>query len=219
MSLDEIIGSSEPASCRLSERDICRALRKLVNRSARPRAKAVIVRRCRGQSRSLRQAARYKDEYEVARLIPTADSKKQLRDQFDGDFKDQLQSGAADPVARRRMRWAAEEARVGAWMLPVFRMLAKARVLRGTAFEFSAIAPTAAGARPDRGLRERRCDRAWPVVAGDGRHRGRMLSLARSHRGYGPVKEKAVMDAKARYAQLAPISPTPPPAPRQIAAE
>ena len=38
-------------------------------------------------------------------------------------------------------------------------------------------------------------------------------------RGYGPVKEKAVRDAKARYAQLAADLANPPPAPRQIAAE
>ena len=38
-------------------------------------------------------------------------------------------------------------------------------------------------------------------------------------RGYGPVKEKAVRDAKARYAQLAADLVNPPPAPRQIAAE
>ena len=38
-------------------------------------------------------------------------------------------------------------------------------------------------------------------------------------RGYGPVKEKAVHDAKARYAQLAADLVSPPPAPRQIAAE
>jgi indolepyruvate ferredoxin oxidoreductase len=38
-------------------------------------------------------------------------------------------------------------------------------------------------------------------------------------RGYGPVKEKAVQDAKARYAQLAADLANPPPAPTQIAAE
>ena len=45
------------------------------------------------------------------------------------------------------------------------------------------------------------------------------LSLPDRIRGYGPVKEKAVKDAKARYTQLAADLATPPPAPRQIAAE
>ena len=46
-----------------------------------------------------------------------------------------------------------------------------------------------------------------------------ILSLPDRIRGYGPVKEKAVRDAKARYAQLAADLASPPPAPRQIAAE
>jgi len=46
-----------------------------------------------------------------------------------------------------------------------------------------------------------------------------ILSLPDRIRGYGPVKEKAVHDAKARYTQLAADLVNPPPAPRQIAAE
>ncbi len=46
-----------------------------------------------------------------------------------------------------------------------------------------------------------------------------LLSLPDRIRGYGPVKEKAVLDAKARYAQLAVDLVNPPPVPRQIAAE
>ena len=46
-----------------------------------------------------------------------------------------------------------------------------------------------------------------------------LLSLPDRIRGYGPVKEKAVQDAKVRYAQLAADLVSPPPAPRQIAAE
>jgi len=46
-----------------------------------------------------------------------------------------------------------------------------------------------------------------------------LLSLPDRIRGFGPVKEKAVQDAKARHAQLAADLASPPPAPRQIAAE
>ena len=46
-----------------------------------------------------------------------------------------------------------------------------------------------------------------------------LLSLPDRIRGYGPVKEKAVADAKIRYAELARDLVDPPPAPRQIAAE
>ena len=46
-----------------------------------------------------------------------------------------------------------------------------------------------------------------------------LLSLPDRIRGFGPVKEKAAQDVKARYAQLAADLANPPPAPRQIAAE
>jgi len=46
-----------------------------------------------------------------------------------------------------------------------------------------------------------------------------ILSLPDRIRGFGPVKEKSVEDARARYAQLAKDLTNPPPAPRQIAAE
>jgi indolepyruvate ferredoxin oxidoreductase len=46
-----------------------------------------------------------------------------------------------------------------------------------------------------------------------------LLSLPDRIRGYGPVKEKAVADAKVRYAELVRDFADPPLAPRQIAAE
>ena len=46
-----------------------------------------------------------------------------------------------------------------------------------------------------------------------------LLSLPDRIRGYGPVKEEAATVAKARHAQLTADLASPPPAPRQIAAE
>ena len=43
-----------------------------------------------------------------------------------------------------------------------------------------------------------------------------LLSLPDRIRGYGPVKQKSVQDARARYTQLAKDLANPPPAPRQI---
>src|SRR6202011_3193122 len=77
----------------------------------------------------------YKDEYEVARLYTDGRFEKQLRDQFDGDFKinfnlaPPLLGGGKDALGRPIKR------AFGAWMLPVFRMLAGMRGVRGTAFD------------------------------------------------------------------------------------
>ena len=99
-------------------------------------------------------------------------------------------------------------------------MLAKLRFLRGTALDIF-------GYSPDRKL-ERDLIAGYekdvatvlsllsPVNADIAVE---LLSLPDRIRGYGPVKEKAVKDAKARYEQLAADLVNPPPAPRQIAAE
>ena len=105
-------------------------------------------------------------------------------------------------------------------MMPVFRMLAKMRFLRGTPLDIF-------GYSADRKLER-------DLIAGYEKDVAtvlgllspvthdtaiEILSLPDRIRGYGPVKEKAVQDAKARYAQLAADLVNPPPAPRQIAAE
>jgi indolepyruvate ferredoxin oxidoreductase len=162
----------------------------------------------------------YKDEYEVARLYTDGRFEKQLRDQFDGGFKisfnlaPPLLGGGKDALGRPRKR------AFGAWMLPLFRILANMRTLRGTALDIF-------GYSADRKL-ERDLIAGYekdvatvlgllsPVTLDTAIE---ILSLPDRIRGYGPVKEKAVQDAKARYAQLAADLVNPPPAPRQIAAE
>jgi indolepyruvate ferredoxin oxidoreductase len=162
----------------------------------------------------------YKDEYEVARLYTDGRFEKQIRDQFDGDFKinfnlaPPLLGGAKDAMGRPKKR------AFGAWMMPVFRMLAKLRTLRGTAFDIF-------GYSADRKLeRELIADYEKDVATVLGALSPltldtavEILSLPDRIRGYGPVKEKSVRDAKARYAQLVADLANPPPAPRQIAAE
>src|SRR5437588_1505378 len=77
----------------------------------------------------------YQDDYEVARLYTDGRFEKQLRDQFDGDFKisfnlaPPLLGGAKDALGRPRKR------AFGAWMMPPFRLLARMRALRGTALD------------------------------------------------------------------------------------
>jgi indolepyruvate ferredoxin oxidoreductase len=162
----------------------------------------------------------YKDEYEVARLFTDGRFEQQLRDQFDGDFKisfnlaPPLLGGAKDALGRPKKR------AFGAWMLPAFRLLAKLRVLRGTAFD---IFGHSADRRLERDLiagYEKDVAHVLSVLSPLTLETAiEILSLPDRIRGYGPVKEKAVLEAKVRYAQLAADLASPPPAPRQIAAE
>jgi indolepyruvate ferredoxin oxidoreductase len=162
----------------------------------------------------------YKDEYEVARLYTDGRFEQQLRDQFDGDFKisfnlaPPLLGGGTDALGRPRKR------AFGAWMMPLFRMLARLRGLRGTAFD---IFGRSADRRLERELiaaYERDVDTALgalsPVTLDTAVE---LLSLPDRVRGYGPVKEKSAREAKLRHAQLTADLVSPPPAPRQIAAE
>jgi len=162
----------------------------------------------------------YKDEYEVARLYTDGRFEKQIRDQFDGDFEisfnlaPPMLAGGKDTLGRPRKR------AFGAWMMPVFRLLAKMRGLRGTAFD---IFGYSADRRLERDLiagYEKDVAHVLSVLSPLTLDTAiELLSLPDRIRGYGPVKEKSVRDAKARYAQLAADLANPPPAPRQIAAE
>jgi indolepyruvate ferredoxin oxidoreductase len=162
----------------------------------------------------------YKDEYEVARLFTDGRFEAQLRDQFDGDFKisfnlaPPLLGGAKDALGRPKKR------AFGAWMQPVFRMLARMKGLRGTAFD---IFGRSADRRLERDLiagYEKDVAHILSVLSPLTLETAiEILSLPDRIRGYGPVKEKAVKDVQARYAQLAADLANPPSAPRQIAAE
>ncbi|HLG82909.1 MAG TPA: indolepyruvate ferredoxin oxidoreductase family protein [Bradyrhizobium sp.] len=162
----------------------------------------------------------YKDEYEVARLYTDGRFEQQLRDQFEGEFKfnfnlaPPILGGGTDALGRPKKR------AFGPWMLPVFRVLAKLRFLRGTPLDIF-------GRSPDRKLERELIaeyekdvatvlDFLSPVTIDTALE---LLSLPDRIRGYGPVKEKAAREAKARHEQLVADLANPPPAPRQLAAE
>jgi indolepyruvate ferredoxin oxidoreductase len=162
----------------------------------------------------------YKDEYEVARLFTDGSFEQLLRDQFDGDYKisfnlaPPILGGAKDALGRPKKR------PFGPWMMGVFKWLARMRFLRGTALDIFARSP-------DRKLERELIASYEKDVAEALSHLSpvtietavELLSLPDLIRGYGPVKEKAVSDIKARHAQLVADLANPPPAPRQIAAE
>jgi indolepyruvate ferredoxin oxidoreductase len=162
----------------------------------------------------------YKDEYEVARLFTDGRFEQQMRDQFEGEFKfnfnfaPPILGGAKDALGRPKKR------PFGAWMLQVLRVMAKLRFLRGTPLDMF-------GRSPDRKLERELIadyekdvatvlDFLSPVTVDTALE---LLSLPDRIRGYGPVKEKAAKEARARHEKLVADLASPPPAPRQLAAE
>jgi indolepyruvate ferredoxin oxidoreductase len=105
-------------------------------------------------------------------------------------------------------------------MMPLFRILAKLKVLRGTPFDVFAYSPDRRLERDLIAGYEKDVATVLGLLSPDNIDTAiELLSLPDRIRGYGPVKEKAVQEAKVRYAQLAADLVNPPPAPRQIAAE
>jgi indolepyruvate ferredoxin oxidoreductase len=221
MTLDEIIAHRSQHLTGYQNKRLAARYRKLVDQlrtaatdggygEALPRAVAI----------NYAKLLAYKDEYEVARLFADGRFEQQLRDQFEGDFKfsfnlaPPILGGGKDALGRPLKR------AFGPSMLSVFKVLAKFRFLRGTALDIFARSP-------DRKL-ERELIASYekdvaavlgalsPITADTALE---LLQLPDRIRGYGPVKEKAASDAEKRRAQLIADLASPPPAPRQMAAE
>jgi indolepyruvate ferredoxin oxidoreductase len=77
----------------------------------------------------------YKDEYEVARLHANGEFSKKIEGMFEGDFK--VVYHLSPPLLARVDPLTGEprKMRFGGWMLPVFKVLAKLKGLRGSALD------------------------------------------------------------------------------------
>jgi indolepyruvate ferredoxin oxidoreductase len=87
-------------------------------------------------ARNLFKLMAYKDEYEVARLFTDDAFLAQVKNEFDGENL-RFEFHLAPPLLARKDTITGEPRKmsVGAWMMPVFRLLARFKFLRGPAFE------------------------------------------------------------------------------------
>jgi indolepyruvate ferredoxin oxidoreductase len=144
----------------------------------------------------------YKDEYEVARLYSNGEFEKRLADAFEGDV--QLRFHLAPPLlAKKDADGHLVKKSYGPWVRHAFRWLAKAKGLRGTAFD---VFGRTAERRMERALigeYEQAIDRALarltpetlPLIV-------ELAALPEKMRGFGHVKEANVAKAKARWAAI-----------------
>ncbi len=88
-------------------------------------------------ARAYHKLLAYKDEYEVARLFTDGVFQRQIEDQFDGVRA--MEFYLAPPLLARfykdKVTGHPRKIRLGGWMLPVFRLLAKGKRLRGTRWD------------------------------------------------------------------------------------
>ena len=145
----------------------------------------------------------YKDEYEVARLFTEGSFQAKLREAFEGDYK--LHFHLAPPlVAQKELETGRlKKKEYGPWIFSAFKLLARLRGLRGTAFD-------PFGYSAERRMERRLiADYAALVeeIAGRLEHDNHAAAVALATipekiRGYGHVKESHLEDAKAQEAEL-----------------
>ncbi|WP_375176397.1 indolepyruvate ferredoxin oxidoreductase family protein [Marinobacter mobilis] len=144
----------------------------------------------------------YKDEYEVARLFSNGSLRKQLAEQFEGDFE--LEFNLAPPmVSRAKNGQRPRKMKFGPWMEKVFHILARFKSLRGTPLD---VFGYSADRRLERALiREYESDVQWLLKHLSRDHLDAARSLAALPgriRGFGPVKEAAYEAARKERKQL-----------------
>jgi indolepyruvate ferredoxin oxidoreductase len=139
----------------------------------------------------------YKDEYEVARLHMQTDFLDRLRDEFEGDFTVKyhlappLLSSGLDARGRPRKR------QFGQWIQPLFRILARLKFLRGTAFDPFGYSRDRRTERELIGWYENLVAELLPRLDADNIAQfAEIAALPMQIRGYGPVKEAAAEKVK-----------------------
>ncbi len=145
----------------------------------------------------------YKDEYEVARLYTSGDFAASIAKQFKGGY--QLKFHLAPPIMGRKDAFTGKPLKTefGPWMMQAFRILAKFKGLRGTAFD---IFGRTAERRMERQLivdYRATIERLVPkLTASNAALALEIASLPDMIRGFGHVKEANVMKARLREAEL-----------------
>ncbi|WP_199544668.1 indolepyruvate ferredoxin oxidoreductase family protein [Paraburkholderia kururiensis] len=153
-------------------------------------------------AKNLHKLMAYKDEYEVARLYADPAFVEKLKQNFEGDWK--LNFYLAPPsFSKKDASGHLVKKQYGPWVLPAMRMLAKLRVLRGTALD------------PFGRTGERRTERALigeyealvcELLRGlNAQNRAlavELASLPDGIRGYGHVKEHNLKAVRTKWATL-----------------
>jgi indolepyruvate ferredoxin oxidoreductase len=156
----------------------------------------------RAVARSLLKLMAYKDEYEVARLYTDGRFHDDLKAQFAGDVK--LEFYMAPPLlSRARNAQPPRKLRLGGWLMPLLRVLAKGRRLRGGALDLFGRTDERRMERELISQFEARIDELLPRLRVENLAlAGEIARLPLSMRGYGHVKIANVALARAREAEL-----------------
>jgi indolepyruvate ferredoxin oxidoreductase len=175
------------------------------------KVKAVEAARTPGQCELTETVARYlfklmayKDEYEVARLYTDGAFLKQVETEFDGDNL-RFEFHLAPPLLARRDKTTGQPRKMsfGPWLLPLFRLLAKFKGLRGTPFDPFGRSLERRTERKLIGDYETMLDEVLAGLTPDNHHIAvGLAAIPEKIRGFGHVKQQHLTAAKADEAAL-----------------
>lgn len=148
-------------------------------------------------ARNLFKLMAYKDEYEVARLYTNGDFKRRIEEQFEGDYT--LNFHLAPPMLSKRdpQTGHLRKRAFPQWTLQIFKLLAKCKGLRGTAFD--PFGRTAERKQEREAIRLFAADVSKLLADLDNGDYQAAIEIARlpSHiRGFGHVKETSIAHAE-----------------------
>ena len=154
-------------------------------------------------AKSLYKLMAYKDEYEVGRLYSDGDFQRKLGAQFEGDYK--LTFHLAPPLFADRDPTTGElkKREYGGWVMPMFRVLAAMKHLRGGKLDIFGY--TAERRMERRLIGEYQATVETLLATLDQNNHALALQIAalpETMRGFGHVKEKNVKTVKEREASL-----------------
>jgi indolepyruvate ferredoxin oxidoreductase len=144
----------------------------------------------------------YKDEYEVARLYTQTGFEQKIASMFEGDYK--INFHLAPPaIAKRNEKGELVKQKFGPATLTLFKLLARLKGLRGTAFD---VFGRTEERRTERALiaEYRACIEQLLAGLSDGKH-ALALEIARipeQIKGFGHVKERNLAAARERWQTL-----------------
>ena len=145
----------------------------------------------------------YKDEYEVARLFSNGDFKRRLTQQFEGNYK--LNFHLSPPVLNPKDKATGKPRKLtfGPWMFSAFKLLARLRGLRGSAFDVFGYNPERKTERRMIGEYRKTVEGVLPVLNQDNVSVvASIAALPDMIRGYGYIKEENLQKYQQELAKL-----------------
>jgi indolepyruvate ferredoxin oxidoreductase len=144
----------------------------------------------------------YKDEYEVARLHTDITFHDKVKNMFEGEVK--LSYHLAPPLlAKKNSQGQLQKQPYGAWMLTAFKWLAKMKGLRGTALDIFGKTEERKMERALIAQYRASIEKLLPALNPSNTHIALEIARIPEHiKGFGHVKERNVMAARARWSKL-----------------